>query len=173
MNTLDILLLIPLAYGLINGLTKGLFKELASLLGIILGIYIARLWAPDFSHWLGTWLDYSPKVLVPVSYLIIFLVVAIGLNVVAFMLEKLMQLVSLGWINKLGGGAFGLLKFALILSILLNAFAMLNSHLKLVETKTLTESYLYTPVKQVTQYLPFLSFDALEETANKLNSIES
>ena len=88
-------------------------------------------------------------------------------------IEKLMQLASLGWINKLGGGAFGLLKFALILSILLNAFAMLNSHLKLVETKTLTESYLYTPVKQVTQYLPFLSFDALEETANKLNSTES
>ena len=87
MNTLDILLLIPLGYGLINGLVKGLFKELASLLGIILGIYIARLWAPDFSHWLGTWLDYSPKVLVPVSDPIISLVVAIGSNVVAFMLE--------------------------------------------------------------------------------------
>ena len=111
--------------------------------------------------------------LVPVSYLAIFVVVAIGLNVVAFMLEKLMQLVSLGWINKLGGGAFGLLKFALILSILLNAFAMLNSHLKLVEPKTLTDSYLYTPVKEITHNLPFLSFDAFEETANKLNSKQS
>jgi len=84
-----------------------------------------------------------------------------------------MQLVSLGWLNKLGGGAFGLLKFALILSILLNAFAMLNSHLKLVEPKTLTDSYLYTPVKQVTHYLPFLSFDHLQETNNQLNSNNS
>ncbi|HPW90555.1 MAG TPA: CvpA family protein [Paludibacteraceae bacterium] len=170
MNILDIILLIPLAYGLINGLIKGLFKELASLLGIVLGIYIARLWAPYLSSWLSTWLDYSLKVLVPISYLLIFIVIAVGLNVLALMLEKLMKLVSLGWVNKLGGGAFGLLKFALILSILLNAFTMLNNHLTLVKPQTLNDSYLYTPIKKVTEYL---SFDLLDETTTKLNSTPS
>ena len=169
MNTLDILLLIPLAYGLINGFIKGFFKEIASLLGIILGIYAARIWALNVSDWLSTWLDYSEKVLVPVSYILIFLIVAIGLNVIAFMLEKLMKFASLGWVNKLAGAAFGLLKFALILSILLNAFTMLNSHVKLVEQKTLEESLFYSPVKNFTQHLPFLSFDVVEKTVNQLN----
>jgi len=169
MNTLDILLLIPLAYGLINGFIKGFFKEIASLLGIILGIYAARIWALNVSDWLSTWLDYSEKVLVPISYILIFLIVAIGLNVIAFMLEKLMKFASLGWINKLGGAAFGLLKFALILSILLSAFTMLNSHIKLVEKETLEESLFYTPVKNFTKYLPFLSFDVVEKTVNQLN----
>lgn len=168
MNTLDIILLIPLAYGLISGLMKGFFKEIASLLGIILGIYIARIFAIPLSQWLITWLDYSEKVLVPISYVSIFLIVAIGLNIIAFMLEKLMKFASLGWMNKLGGAAFGLLKFALILSILLNAFAMLNEHVKLLEKETLEESVLYNPVKNVTKQLSFLSFDAVEKTVDEL-----
>ena len=169
MNTLDIILLIPLAYGLFSGLMKGFFKEVASLLGIILGIYMARIFALPLSHWLITWLDYSEKVMVPISYILIFLTVAIGLNIIAFMLEKMMKFVSLGWLNKLGGAAFGMLKFALIVSVLLNVFAMLNDHIKLVETETLQESVLYKPVKNTSIHLPFLSFDAFDKTVDKLN----
>lgn len=167
MNTLDIVLFIPLIYGLIHGFIRGFFKEVASLLGIILGIYMARIFAVPLSHWLITWLDYSDKILIPTSYILIFLSVAIGLNVLAFMLEKMMKFASLGWLNKLGGAAFGMLKFALVLSVLLNAFSMLNNHIKLVEEKTLDESLIYTPVKDISSIFPFLSFDEIKKTVEK------
>jgi len=38
-NTLDIILAVPLLYGLYKGFTRGLIVEIASLVGLVLGIY--------------------------------------------------------------------------------------------------------------------------------------
>jgi membrane protein required for colicin V production len=39
MNYLDIILAIPLLWGLYKGVSKGIIKELASLVALIVGIY--------------------------------------------------------------------------------------------------------------------------------------
>ena len=41
MNYLDIVIAIPLLYGLIKGFTNGLIKEITGLLGLIIGVYVA------------------------------------------------------------------------------------------------------------------------------------
>ena len=43
MNTLDLVILIPIAVGFVFGLFKGLIKELTSLAAIFLGIYAANI----------------------------------------------------------------------------------------------------------------------------------
>ena len=48
MNSLDIVIAIPLLYGLIKGFTNGLIKEITGLLGLIIGVYIAL----NFSYYL-------------------------------------------------------------------------------------------------------------------------
>ncbi|MGN0186575.1 MAG: CvpA family protein [Paludibacteraceae bacterium] len=157
MSIIDIVLLIPLAYGLIRGLFRGFFKEIASVVGIVLGMWAARAFAPTIADWLATLCNYAQSVLVPVAYLVTFLAVAIVLHVLAFFLEKLFRFASLGWLNKLAGALFGVLKVWLILSVCVLCFDMINSHVHMMEQEKIDESTLYKPTKMlIDKCLPFV-----------------
>lgn len=149
MATLDIILLIPLVYGLIRGFFRGFFKEVASLVGVILGIFAAKWFGLDFAAFLQTQFGWSLQVAQPAAYILLFLVVAIALNIVAWLFGKLLSAASLGWANKLAGGLFGLLKFALVMSLLLNCFARINDVTHWTDAETLERSVLYKPTKAV------------------------
>jgi membrane protein required for colicin V production len=146
MNTLDLIILIPIVLGFIFGLFKGLIKELASLAAIVLGIYGAKLFAPATSEFLIHKLAFSPKTALPISYLILFIAIAIILLIIAKSLDKLFDSIALGGLNKLFGGIFAALKYALIVSILLNIFDALDSKLPIMKSKTKAESIGYKPI---------------------------
>ena len=145
MNTLDLTILIPIALGFIFGLFKGFIKELGSLVAIVLGIYGAKYFAPSLSNLLITKFDFSPKTSTPVAYFILFVAIAIILLFVAKAVERFFDSFSLGGINKLLGGIFSALKYALIVSVLLNIFAALDSKISLIKSKTKSESVCYKP----------------------------
>lgn len=146
MNTLDLILLVPVALGFVFGLFKGLIKELASLAAIVLGIYGAKLFAPSVSSFLISKLAFSSKTALPLAYLFLFIGIGIALLLLAKMLDKIFDSVALGGLNKLLGGLFAALKYALIVSVLLNVFDALDSKLSLIKSKTKTESIGYKPL---------------------------
>ncbi len=53
---------------------------------------------------------------------------------------------SLGGLNKLLGGFFGGLKYALIVSVLLNVFDAIDSKFPIVEPETKSNSFGYKPM---------------------------
>jgi membrane protein required for colicin V production len=53
---------------------------------------------------------------------------------------------SLGGLNKFLGGLFGALKYALIVSVLLNVFDAMDSRFPLIKAKTKEESIGYKPL---------------------------
>ena len=146
MNKLDIFLLIPIALGFIIGLYKGLIKELTSLLAIVLGIYGAKLWAPDVSGFLVHKLDFSGKTAQPIAYMLVFIAIAVLLLILAKMLGKVLDSMSLGGLNKLFGGIFGGLKYALILSVLMNFFNVIDSKFSIISKQTIEKSIGYKPI---------------------------
>jgi membrane protein required for colicin V production len=141
MNSLDLFLLIPIGLGFIFGIFKGLVKELTSLVAIILGIFGAKLLAPYFSGILKTSL--------PLTYLLLFIAIGVGLLLLANMLDKIFDSISLGGLNKLLGGIFGGLKYALIVSVLLNVFNSLDNRLHILGTETKENSIAYKPVMKL------------------------
>ena len=54
-----------------------------------------------------------------VSLALTFLIVVIGVRLLAKILEKMLDLVALGFVNKSAGALFGLLKYALVLSFVM------------------------------------------------------
>jgi membrane protein required for colicin V production len=146
MNTLDLIILMPIVFGFIFGLFKGLIKELASLAAIVLGIYGAKLFAPIVSDFLVSKFAFSIKTSLPIAYLILFISIAILLLFISRILDKLFDSISLGGLNKFLGGLFGALKYALIVSVLLNVFDGLNSRFPIIKTKTKDESIGYKPI---------------------------
>jgi membrane protein required for colicin V production len=153
MNSLDMFLLIPIAAGFVFGLFKGLVKELTSLLAIVLGIYGAKLFAPYAYNILINTFGISAHMAKPLSYFVLFVLIAIGMLLLARMLDKFFESISLGGLNKLLGGVFGALKFALIVSVLLNVFDAIDSRFSILKAETKQNSIAYKPVMKLAPVL--------------------
>lgn len=153
MNVLDLIIFIPILIGFVFGLFKGLIKELTSLAAIVLGILGAKLFEPQVSALLLSAFDMQPATAKPVSYLILFVVIAILLLLVANMIDKLFSAIALGGLNKLLGGIFGGLKLALIVSVLLNVFAVLDARFSFVKKETKENSIAYEPMMKLSPTL--------------------
>lgn len=160
---LDIALIIPLAWGLVRGLYKGLVLTIGSFAGLILGIYLAYIYAPEFGLVLGEWFTLSPDKLQILAYLFIFLGVAIICFFIAKIVDGILKIVTLAWLNRLLGALFGVLKYALILSVLINLFELADRHIGLMSSEQKESSLLYQPLyKLVPTVLPYVQF-AIED----------
>lgn len=153
MNTLDFYLIIPIAIGFVFGLFKGLIKELTSLAAIVLGIYGAKLMAPFAYNILIHTFAVSPKTAKPLAYFILFVLIAIGMLLLAKMLNKFFESMSLGGLNKLLGGIFGGLKWALIISVLLNVFDVIDSRFSILHKEAKEKSIGFRPLLKLAPVL--------------------
>jgi membrane protein required for colicin V production len=147
MNTLDIILAIILAFGLIRGFFKGFIVEVASLAALVLGIYGAVYFSYILSDYIKGYSDWDPSVLQLVSFAGTFLIIVILISLAGKLMTKLAENIALGILNKLMGAVFGLLKVAMILSIGLLVFSKLNNSMPFVEKIKVENSILYEPVK--------------------------
>lgn len=151
---IDIIILIPLIFALIKGFRKGLILELATLAGLILGIYAAKEFSQPVSDWLNALFDIQNSLLV---FGLTFAIVLIGLYFLGKLLEKLIKLVAMGWLNKIGGAVFSLAKWGAIISVILLIVDKVNDSYTLIENENLNKSVLYKPVKDFTPtILPFV-----------------
>jgi len=119
MNFFDVLVLGFLALFVINGFRKGFIISLATLAALILGIYLAV----HFSNFLSDLLQqnfHPSRTWLPIlSFTGTFLIVVILALLVAKVMEKIIDLVGMGFLNKLGGALLGFVKGLLVASILL------------------------------------------------------
>lgn len=146
MNKLDLLILLPMAVGFVFGIFKGLIKEVTSFAAILLGIYGAKLLAPVVSSILVGTFHFSAVTATPLSYLILFIAIAVGLLILAKSVEKMFDSMSLGGLNKLLGGVFGALKYALVVSVLLIVVNAIDTRFSIISADTKNNSFLYKPM---------------------------
>lgn len=147
MNTIDIVIVVILLFGTINGFIKGLFIEVTTLVGLVLGVYGAI----HFSHFLGDFLKdsmtWDESMIQVVSFAGTFLIILIALVLLGKALTKIAETIALGFFNKIVGAVFGLVKYALILSIVLMVYDHINSSIRFMEKPKVKQSVLYEPVK--------------------------
>lgn len=149
MNYLDIIILLPIAYGLIRGLMLGFVKELTSIAGVIAGIIAAKIWAPIFATKIMTVLEAPDWLGQSLAYVLLFVGVALLFKVVARILQKFLRAISLGWLDKLAGGLFGGLKWLLVISVVLNLLIIPEQYVKIIKEEAKADSQLYQPVMSV------------------------
>ncbi len=160
MNYLDIIFIIPLAYGLIQGCRKGLVKEIAGVFAVVLGIYLARYWALPISQTLVDLTGWTLNLCIPLAYALVFVVISLSITILAYMLSKIIGAIMLGWLNRLLGGAFGVIKMLLLLSVILNFVAIVDQSMPIKDKPIVQNSLFYTPIENVMNaILPFLNFD--------------
>ena len=115
----DVVLLLVLLIGAWRGFAKGLLLSVASLVGLVGGIWAASHFSHLVAEHLSKHVSWSVNTLHMASLALTFLLVVVGVHLLAKLLEKVLDLVALGFVNKLAGAVFGLLKVALILSFVM------------------------------------------------------
>jgi membrane protein required for colicin V production len=107
-----------LAIGAYSGYKQGLFIGILSIAAFFIGIILAF----RFMHWgaemLAEKVESLTFMLPFISFILIFLVVTIGIRILAFMVKKALDLTILGTFDNFGGAVLGLFKWTIMISLL-------------------------------------------------------
>ncbi|WP_397444681.1 CvpA family protein [Polaribacter sp. R77954] len=150
MNVFDIILAVILLFAAVRGFMKGLFAEVAGLIAIVAGVFCAIHYSYYVEHFLNdSVLQWSYQTNTIVAFAFTFLVVVLFIIFVGKVLTKLADITSLGFLNKILGSVFAVLKSAIILSVIFLFFDKFNKTIPFVSEKTLDESVLYNSVRTI------------------------
>jgi membrane protein required for colicin V production len=120
MNLLDIIILIIVGFCLVRGIFRGVIQEISSIIGVLAGFYAAYTYYPRLAPVLKHAIPDAAHLKI-FAFLILFCGVFIVISLIGLLIKKLMKIVFMGWIDRILGAGFGLLKGALIVSVLLLA----------------------------------------------------
>ncbi|MDT8411813.1 MAG: CvpA family protein [Vicingaceae bacterium] len=145
MNYLDIIIVIPLIWGAYKGFRKGFVIEIASLVGLVLGVWGGINFSSYSAEYLGKAFNISPEIMPLLSFVVTFIAIVILVFFIAKMLERVVKMVALGIVNRIAGMVFGMMKFGIIISIILNLVNTIDNEVSFIENEVKSKSLLYQP----------------------------
>jgi len=117
MNTLDLIILAMLAGGLVIGLRSGLIKQVVGFVGLIVAFALALHLMRTVGAMAAESLGISPDIAPLVGFVLVFLVVQLAVFALIRILESLIGALKLTAVNRFLGGAVGVFKACLVLSV--------------------------------------------------------
>ena len=145
MNTIDIVVGIILLIAFVIGYKKGLFVALAGLVGLIAGIYGAVYFSEYAAGYIASWTNWNEQTVNLSAFAVTFLTIVFLISLAGKFLTKIADFAMLGIVNKLLGGVFNVLKFALIISVVF-MFVNASSAYSILSEEDRENSTLYRPV---------------------------
>ena len=112
MSILDIVLLIILALGAFSGFRKGFVMEIVSILAFILAIIGSFKLLQEGMTFMQEQFDVSGKLLPYLTFIIIFILIILVVNLLGKALKKILDMTLLGSFDNLAGAVIGLFKWA-------------------------------------------------------------
>lgn len=149
MNILDIILLICFVPAVVQGYRKGFISQVIAIVSIIVGAWLSFRFSSATSTWLAQYIHGSEQVLKVTSFALILVAVIIAMNLAGKLLEGILDLVMLGWLNKTLGVMLSFLQAGLITGLAIMAFCSLNNTFGLVSAEVLDESILFPHLKNL------------------------
>ena len=141
----DIIICLILSFFTFKGFHHGFIEEMARIISLVGGFILASKFHNLLIPFLRLYIE-AESIQVTLAYIGVFTVSAIIITIIAKILQKFVELVLLGWVNRLLGLLLGLLKGFLITS--LTIFIIQALPLKLDKDNTIrqkleTESVMY------------------------------
>ena len=103
----------------IGGLRNGIIREAFSLVAFIGGIYGAIKLCDMVGQRLGKLINVSSDMMSVISFIVVFIALVLIINWLGNLIAGVIESVSLGFIDKLGGIAFGIAKGFLLVGIII------------------------------------------------------
>ena len=88
-----------------------------------------------------------------ISFAVTFILIVIVVFMLAKMLQKIISMIALGFISKAAGSLFGMLKFGLIISVIINFTNIINNQINFIDPEMKSSSVLFEPIGKVAQII--------------------
>jgi membrane protein required for colicin V production len=136
---IDIVFGILMVLAIFSGLRKGLIVGIFSFLAYIIGMAAALKLSASVAQRLAAHTETANKWLPLISFLLVFIAVVVIVHLVARIIQKAVEMVMLGWLNRIGGAFLYMLMYSMIFSILL----FYASKMYVISAETIKESQVY------------------------------
>ncbi len=136
---LDIIFIVIVIVAMIKGYQRGLIVGVFSFLALIIGLAAAMKLSTVVAGYIGKAVKISDQWLPLIAFALIFLIVVLLVRAIAAMIEKSIQFVMLGWVNRLGGIIFYTALYITVFSVIL----FYAEQMKLIRAETIAKSLTY------------------------------
>lgn len=141
MSLLDWIIVIILVVSTLAAARSGIIVEVCSLGGLILGLLLACWNYQRLLPWVMAWgIDNA------IAKVVAFIVIALGVMILAGLLGRIIRwsvrFVGLGWLDRLAGAAFGLVKGAVVVVVMLVALLAFVPRTSLIRNSRLAPAFL-------------------------------
>ncbi|HOP03508.1 MAG TPA: CvpA family protein [Tenuifilaceae bacterium] len=165
MSIIDLVLIGLFLIAGFNGYKKGVIDQAATLAGLVLGIWGAIHFSDFTANFLAEQFSFTSQYMPLISFAITFVVILVGVHFIGALVEKIISLAFLGIVNSLLGVVFGVLKTALILSVILVLLGNISHRIKVIPDDFGSKSMLYGPVKRLAPAIfPYLKFEDIKKS---------
>jgi membrane protein required for colicin V production len=106
----------------VTAYTAGLIREVVTMVAVFIGIVVAGLLYDDFAADVLVFID-NEDAARAVAFLVLLGSIYLLGQIVAYVLKKMASIMMLGWADKAGGAAFGLIKGLVVVQVLVILFA--------------------------------------------------
>lgn len=169
MSIFDLIFALLLGWAIFIGVQKGFIIQVATLLALVLGVYLAFKFSFLMAKWI-TGLGVGAKVVSIISFSLTFIVVVMLTYLLGQLLHRFVHLALLGWVNRILGAIFAVLKTALILSVVLYVVNIIDGDLHFMPRKQVEKSKLYKPLSSIVPSLmPYLDFDKVKQSVKDVD----
>lgn len=142
---IDVAFFILIILACIKGFRKGLIVAFFSIIAFIAGLAAALKLSSVVAIKLSATINASAKWLPVISFILVFLIVVLLVNLAGKMLEKSVEMLLLGWVNKLGG----IVLFVLLYSIIFSIFLFYAVQLDFLKPQTIKASQCYSIIQPI------------------------
>lgn len=149
MNYIDLLIVVVLIIGVARGFIDGFIKEFAALLALILGIWGAIKFSSLMAQKLYDYFDMSGKYVGIIAFIITFIIIVIIVHFIGMIVDKFVETIALGFLNRLLGLLFGFLKNALILSVIFVILNAIDAKRHFLPREAIAHSKFYNPIADI------------------------
>jgi len=180
MNYIDYIIVAVVVIFTVRGLFRGFFYEVLGFISLIVALILATKFTSNVAEFVDKLFDIPASVITLIGFLLIFIGVTLGLQILTHYLHKVVQYSFLSWLEKLAGATVGFLKGAIIMSLLLLLISILpfgsyivpdqDKSVLFLRTRNVAPQVFNTLIEIVPNSKSF--YDELKEAIDKFSSIK-
>ena len=149
MNWIDAVIVIILVLSMLSGFINGFIKEVASLAALILGIWGAIRFSTFTAGKLYDYFDMTGQYVGIIAFVVTFGLIVVLIHFIGMVADKIVTSISLGFLNRILGIAFGLLKSILILSVIFVVLNVIDSIRPFLPREKIEGSTFFNPISDI------------------------
>ena len=117
MTSFDYLVLVVVAISIILSVMRGLLREVLAILGWVAAFYVAKTYTNQVLPMMPVNIPTEPLRILA-AFLVLFLATLLVASLLAIALSAIFKKIGLGWLNRLLGAGFGMVRGLLIVCVL-------------------------------------------------------